>query len=187
LCWHALSPISSVSNKRRRSRSQRIPVTPHLRRIGLYQVTGSLLKEHNPLYLQPITDSTLDSSILNEQKEEWQGEVTEFVTRCNLAAKVRLLHWSNRRRSACRGSGSMRVGFGPGLACHIPYLFRRAVQTDHRRAIAPATSKARVTNTRHLWRLCKDCSSDCQSWRWLRAISATIVRDHLVKASPREA
>ena len=76
---------------------------------------GSLLKEHYPLYLHAITDTTLDSLMLNEQKEEWQGDVTEIPLRCNLAAKVRLLQWSNRRWLACRGSGPMCVAFGRGL------------------------------------------------------------------------
>jgi hypothetical protein len=96
------------------------PLTTHLRQIGLLQGTGSLLKEYYPLYLQAITGATLDSSALNEQKEEWQGEVTEIPLRCNLATKVRLLQWSNRRRLACRGSGSICVAFGRGLACQMP-------------------------------------------------------------------
>jgi hypothetical protein len=75
-----------------------------------------------------MTDTTLESSTLNEQKEEWQGEVTEIALTCNLADKVRLLQWSNRRRSARRGQrpNMRRVRMEPGMSHAVSFMLRHA-------------------------------------------------------------
>jgi hypothetical protein len=179
LCWYGLSPYHFCIE--RASQVAQPTDTRHTLSRADRFVAG------NRLFTQGALPAILASynrrhagfvAAERAEKEEWQGEVTDIALTCNLATKVRLLQWSNRRRLACRGTRT-----GPGMSHAVSLML--AVQTDHRRASAPATRKARVTSTRHLRRLCKDYLFDCKSWRWLRAIFATVVHDHLVQGRRR--